>query len=51
MHAAREESESVELAAARFEVGTARFLVSVLGALENGGSVAEGTFAMIGIKP
>ena len=51
MHAAREESQVVELAAASFDMGAAGFLVSELGALESGGGAREVMAAVVGIKP
>jgi hypothetical protein len=50
-HAAREEPQIVELAAASFDVGPASFLVSALGPLENGGGAREAMVAVVGIKP
>jgi hypothetical protein len=50
-HAAREEPQIVELPATSFEMGAAGFLVSDLGALENGGGAHEGTVSMLRVKP
>src|SRR5687768_16246737 len=49
-HAAREESQFVELTSAGFEMATPRCLVASLGALKDGGNVLQVTMAMVSIK-
>ena len=50
MHAAREESEVVELAATGLEMGATRFLVARLGTLKESGDSLQIAFAVFGIK-
>ena len=50
-HAAREESEFVELATAGLEMGTSGCFVATLGALNLGSRAFQVAFAVFGIKP